>query len=178
MLDRLFHAGDPTFAGWLNTVLYFVLSAKSYLHFKRVDKDKVKDRFWLVLLVLFLCLGLNKQLDLHSDLIKAIKYYVISIGYVQYKYPLKLIVVFLGSLSLLMLAVVVKKYLSTAIPRYKLMTLGLVMLFLFVFSRVVAFDHVFKGNTQSWVEYYTTFVEFPSLMLILIGMFHGSEKLH
>lgn len=176
MLDRLMHAGDPTFIGWVNTLLYFVLAGKAYLRFTSIDQDRLKRQLWLVIFILFLSLGLNKQLDLHADLINVMKSYVIGIGFEQYKYPLKMLAALFGALVLVLLLFLIQRYLTASIRRHKLMPFGLVILFFFVFCRLVAFDHLFAGRAQFAVEYYTVYLELPSLLIILVGLF--DRKLH
>jgi len=178
VLDRLLHAGDPTFIGWVNTLLYFVLAFKAYHRFQSTGQERLKRRLWLMLFLLFLSLGFNKQLDLHSDLINAIRIYVFDAGYGRYEYFIKLLVALFGAMILLWLGIVIKKYLSASIRRHKPIALGLFMLFFFVFCRLVAFDHLFSGRAQTAVEYYSIFFEFPSLFIILIGMFDDSNALH
>jgi len=134
----------------------------------------MQSRFWLVLLCLFLVLGINKQLDLHSDLIKALRMYVIHSGLIMYEYPLKLSVVLLGAAVLAFLAKAVKDVFPESVRNYKMIWLGLLMLFFFVFARVVAFDHVFSKDTQFFTEYFSVFFELPALLIILVGTFYKS----
>lgn len=149
--------------------------ARYTLRFTSIDQDRLKRQLSLVLFILFLSLGLNKQLDLHADLINVMKSYVIGIGFEQYKYPLKMLAALLGALVLVLLFLI-KRYLTAPIRRHKLMSFGLVMLFIFVFCRLVAFDHLFAGRARFAVEYYTVYLELPPLLIILVGLF--DRKLH
>lgn len=66
--------GDPTFIGWLTVLFYFLAAAGSYAVVRKLASDRglsARRRealVWQALLVLFVLLGLNKQLDLQSAL--------------------------------------------------------------------------------------------------------------
>jgi hypothetical protein len=60
--------GDNYFWGWAITIAYalaFILAVRRYLSLK--DRDQAKTRaFWLLLSILLLLLGINKQLDFQT----------------------------------------------------------------------------------------------------------------
>ena len=65
--------GDPTFGGWLTVLVYFVTAWRCSQAARRISgrmaalSDARRERlFWKILSVLFLLLGINKQLDLQS----------------------------------------------------------------------------------------------------------------
>ena len=63
--------GDPTFMGWLTVAAYFIVAGLCWRAY-RVDKPpsmfqpRSITRIWLGLGLLFIALGINKQLDLQS----------------------------------------------------------------------------------------------------------------
>jgi hypothetical protein len=55
--------GDPTVAGWITVVVYFLAA---WLCARARHAPSPEGHWWLVMSVLMLCLGINKQLDLQS----------------------------------------------------------------------------------------------------------------
>ena len=60
--------GDPTIGGWITVALYLVATVSCWKTSRRIAMGTSERRVWFVLALLFLCLGLNKQLDLQSAL--------------------------------------------------------------------------------------------------------------
>lgn len=61
--------GDPSFVGWFTTFAYFATAALCLRAAKRTPRsDRREHTIWLVLAMLFVMLGVNKQLDLQSAL--------------------------------------------------------------------------------------------------------------
>ena len=62
--------GDPTIIGWITVVAYLVASVISFQAANRAQLNGVRWRidshFWLMMGLLLLVLGINKQLDLQS----------------------------------------------------------------------------------------------------------------
>jgi hypothetical protein len=64
--------GDPTIGGWVTVVLYFLAAVSTW---KTANIVRVKERFvtseknmWRAISILFVALGINKQLDLQTAL--------------------------------------------------------------------------------------------------------------
>jgi hypothetical protein len=55
--------GDPTVAGWITVGVYFLAA---WLSARTRHAPSPEGHWWLVMSVLMLCLGINKQLDLQS----------------------------------------------------------------------------------------------------------------
>ncbi len=65
-------AGDPTFMAWIITVGYAIAAWTSHIaavQAKGQRRSSATRRFWQVLMIAMILLGLNKQLDLQSLLI-------------------------------------------------------------------------------------------------------------
>jgi hypothetical protein len=60
--------GDPTIGGWITVALYFVAAANCWATKRTLFRNTSERRVWLLLALSFLCLGINKQLDLQSAL--------------------------------------------------------------------------------------------------------------
>ena len=63
--------GDPTVAGWLTVVLYLVTSVSCWMLARELGPAGLDRRAWRSISVLFLFLGINKQLDLQTALTEA-----------------------------------------------------------------------------------------------------------
>jgi hypothetical protein len=62
--------GDPTIIGWFTVAVYLLASAISFYAAKRAQLSgarwRIDSHFWLMIGLLLLVLGINKQLDLQS----------------------------------------------------------------------------------------------------------------
>lgn len=63
--------GDPTAMGWITVLLYLITAALSFLVMRRRatifgDQRAHEAQLWMMLAVVLLLLGINKQLDLQS----------------------------------------------------------------------------------------------------------------
>ena len=64
--------GDPHVMGWVTVAAYFAAAALALLvairvkHLEWEDNERRNRIFWLLLMLLMVCLGLNKQLDLQT----------------------------------------------------------------------------------------------------------------
>jgi hypothetical protein len=67
--------GDPTFVGWLTVVLYFATSISCWKLRYKIEPDgrrrSNEDLAWRFIAILFLALGINKQLDLQTAFTEA-----------------------------------------------------------------------------------------------------------
>ena len=61
--------GDPTIGGWITVVLYFAAMASCWVTAR--NREIEDRRIWTTISILFLGLGINKQLDLQSALTEA-----------------------------------------------------------------------------------------------------------
>ena len=63
--------GDPTVGGWITVVLYFLAAVSCWVIARKLDHDTQERRIWWSISILFLALGINKQLDLQTALTEA-----------------------------------------------------------------------------------------------------------
>ena len=83
--------GDPSVMGWVTVGAYFLTSLIalrlvliSRRHFS-ADTYLAQQRFWLVVSLLMLALGINKQLDLQSLVTAMGRYYAVRDGWIEHK---------------------------------------------------------------------------------------------
>ena len=145
--DWHFGIGDPTPIGWFTTFAYFAATIACGLVWV-TDRQAVRTRgrgspgFWMVLTVLLLLLGINKQLDLQTLLndvgrrtAKAQGWYGVRRFYQ---------VIFVASVTVLgLLALGVFSWLARKEwKRNFLALLGTVFLYVFVLTRASSIHHV------------------------------------
>ena len=57
--------GDPTIGGWVTVVLYFLAAWSTYKTYRSILSPKERW-LWLLIFVMFIALGINKQLDIQT----------------------------------------------------------------------------------------------------------------
>lgn len=156
--------GDPSIMGWVTVWAYFttallalILGCKSKRKFPS-ETCKAQRNFWLIVSVVMLSLGVNKQLDLQSLITAMGKYYAIRDGW----YDNKRVVQFAAISAILAIAA-----LSLALFFYHmrdllktnwLAILGLVFLMVFIVTRATSFHHMdiflhtsIAGLRMNWI---------------------------
>ena len=140
--------GDPTVIGWVITVVYFVAA---YLCWKASRKERKQEQLnlWLILAILLLVLGINKQLDLQTPFIAAAKYVAEVTGFYSMRHVLQ--VSFVSFLAFLCFSFLMGIFFSSRNQWRKNWPalLGLFFLLAFVLIRAASFEHV-NYFLQKW----------------------------
>lgn len=167
--------GDPTFAGWLTTFLYFATVVQMGRVMRRIDRESYEWKVWCLLMVCMLALGINKQLDLQTALTEAGRILAVNEGWYEDRREVqKLFIAVLGGAALsgcIAIAVV-----AFHMPRSTRLALcGLVVLTAFVMIRASSFHHMdillamrLNGLKVNWI------LEIGGILLVL---FAGSQRL-
>jgi hypothetical protein len=145
--------GDPTVGGWVTVALYFSASVSCWITVQRISPAHPKfssdRRVWLSIAVLFLLLGINKQLDLQSALTEIGRMLAFSEGW----YPERRLVqaVFIGivALACLLGVIILLNWARHAPGPTWVGILGTVSVFCFVLIRAASFHHIdrFLGSS-------------------------------
>lgn len=143
MIDRRWHPGigDPTLIGWVTVVAYgfaFLFCAAVV----RREPIGVGHRFWYIVSILMLCLGINKQLDLQTWFTEFGRDTAMSQGWYAYRRVAQ--IVFIAGLLLLSLscAVGMLRWARLA-DRYAVRAaVGVALLLAFVLMRATSFHHI------------------------------------
>jgi len=143
-----FKIGDPSFMGWFTVAAYFiaaVISFKLYLSSDQLFSNvvvKKQKTFWLLVTLIMLFLGVNKQLDLQSLLTAIGKYYAHRDGWYEDRRLIQVAGI-IGIISTLLIGVSVFSYKMRAILKTnRLAIVGLCFLLLFVAIRATSFHHM------------------------------------
>ena len=150
--------------GWVTVGAYFLTSLialRLVLNSKRwfsADTYPAQQRFWLVVFLLMLALGINKQLDLQSLITAMGKYYAVRDGWLEHKRYVQVGVIisilFLSFLCLLFFFLKMRSLLKTN----WLAIAGLSFLMVFIVTRATSFHHMdilintyFVGVRANWL---------------------------
>lgn len=150
---------DPGRLAWIIVATYaigFVLALAA----RSRTRDARERRFWLLAATVLLLLGLNKQLDLQTDIAAWMRTLAQSDGWYTARRNLQLLV-FAGLAVVAVLAVVALRRLTArARPAVRVAQAGLVILAGFVLIRAASFQHVDRAlrvnlagiRVHSWLE--------------------------
>lgn len=135
--------GDPTVVGWVTVVAYAGAVWLCWRARHAPDaRSAVSQRFWVLLTVTLLLLGINKQLDLQGALTQFARDLALSGGWYRERRPVQLF--FIGWVVLAgLLAGAYLVHLARPIsPGRGLALAGMAMLIVFVLVRAASFHHV------------------------------------
>ena len=145
--------GDPTFAGWLTVVLYLVASVNCWILARKlgfVDAPSSRERrAWRSISVLFLALGINKQLDLQTGFTEAGRVLANYQGWYDQRQLVQLIFIALVTVTCVAAAITLLIWARYApIPTWFALV-GTSLVLGFVLIRAASFHHVdrFIGQT-------------------------------
>lgn len=143
-----FSIGDPTLIGWLTVIGYFsavFFAFKIFFYAGNIFDDefvKKQKSFWLILGLVMLLLGINKQLDLHTLLTAIGKYYAQQDGWYEHRREIQLYViggVLIALVSVLLLFFYQMKGILIANMSA---IIGLTIILLFIIIRATSFHHI------------------------------------
>jgi hypothetical protein len=134
--------GDPTIGGWITVALYLLAVVGCWIAARQPGMSPREKRIWWFVAVLFLALGINKQLDLQSALTEIGRMLAISQGWytrrgvVQLEFILLVAVCCVAALAMLLIW-------ARKAPLPTWLALGGVALVIgFVLIRAASFHHV------------------------------------
>jgi hypothetical protein len=145
--------GDPTFIGWLTVLLYFVASISCWRsggEVERRGRDQLNEpRAWRFMSMLFLFLGVNKQLDLQSALTEFGRAVARYQDWYAERQSIQIYFIGLVALACLMMAVTLLIWMRRAPMPTWLALLGTIMVLGYVLIRAASFHHIdrFIGET-------------------------------
>lgn len=156
--------GDNTFLGWFTVLAYFAAAAVAYFAYTRESGqryptrtqlqtalhtfrspsalDSPKPLLWLLLTLILLLLGLNKQLDLQSFLTGVGRSAAREGGWYEHRRLFQFFFVLFIFLAGLAALAATAWYLRNSLRRYRLALIGLTYLIFFVILRAASFHHV------------------------------------
>ena len=166
--------GDPTFVGWLTVILYFATSISCWISARKVELDgnhRSNERLaWRFIAVLFLALGINKQLDLQTALTEAGRVVAHLQGWYEQRRSVQLDFIGLVAATCVTAAITLLIWMRRApIPTW-LALMGTILVFGYVLIRAASFHHIDRfigesilGLRWNWV------IEISGISLVLIA---------
>jgi len=139
--------GDPTIGGWVTVVLYF-LAVFSCWATARNPAIKEK-RIWAAVSILFLGLGINKQLDLQSALTEVGRVFALEQGWYGQRQLVQLVfIIFVAIVCVCGVVTLLIWARRTPFPTWVAL-LGTTLVIGFVLIRAASFHHIdrFIGST-------------------------------
>jgi hypothetical protein len=145
--------GDPTVAGWLTVALYLVTSVTCWILARKpalADARSSRERrAWRSFSVLFLFLGINKQLNLQTALTEAGRIFAHYQGWYEQRQLVQLAFIALIAVIGLISAVTLLIWVRDAAVSTWLALIGTTLVIGYVLIRAVSFHYVdrFIGKT-------------------------------
>lgn len=168
--------GDPHFMGWFTVFAYFATGFFAWRVYAclrdapQADQSRRAARYWLLLAILLLALGVNKQLDLQSFFTAVGKCTARSQGWYEYRREVQMIFMALLVLASAAVLVATLRYFRGWGRAHYLSVFGLTFMLCFILARASSFHHVetvlhfeFRGVRMNWV------LELSGLVLILLN---------
>jgi hypothetical protein len=138
--------GDPTIGGWVTVVLYLLAAISCWITARRLSPAYAKllheRHTWLAIAVLFLLLGINKQLDLQSALTEIGRMLAVSEGWYRERRVVQVVFIGFVALACVFATIILLVWARhTPAPTW-LALLGIVVVFGFVLIRASSFHHM------------------------------------
>jgi hypothetical protein len=138
--------GDPTVVGWLTTVLYLICSVSCWILARKLGLATVRTarerRAWRSISVLFLFLGINKQLDLQTALTVAGRMLAHYEGWYEQRQLVQLEFIALIAAMCLISAITLLIWVRDAPISTWLALIGTTLVIGYVLIRAASFHHV------------------------------------
>jgi hypothetical protein len=140
--------GDPTFLGWLTVIAYFysvLLAFKIAFYAENIFASefiKKQKSFWLILGLVMLFLGINKQLDLHTLLTAIGKYYAHQDGWYQHRREIQFYVIGGLLISMISLLLLFMHKMKGILMTNMFAIIGLAIILIFIIIRATSFHHI------------------------------------
>jgi hypothetical protein len=132
--------GDPTIGGWLTVLLYF-LAVWSIWKTAGVTVSGER-KLWHAILILFVGLGINKQLDLQTALTELGRLVAFGFGWYEERRAVQLWFVIAVALVCILIAIALLRLSRNAPIPTRLALVGTTVVLAFVVIRAASFHHI------------------------------------
>jgi len=171
--------GDPTLIGWITVAAYFLAAFLTFRAAKSSDviRERRQKFFWLVLSVILVLLGINKQLDLQTLLTLTMRKLAIYEGIYEKRRVLQAFFIVIVALCGAAGFMIMSRLAKSRAPEVKLGLAGLFFLIVFIVIRAASFHHIdaflkhdIGGFRMNWV------LELGGISLIGIAAFKKMRR--
>jgi hypothetical protein len=165
--------GDPTVAGWITVALYLAASLSCWRTARLPAEQTQKSRehyLWRSLSVLFLALGINKQLDLQSALTEISRIVAMSQGWYERRQAVQVEFVAIVAIVAVAAVIVLLVWTRRSPAATWLALTGAALVFGFVVIRAASFHHIdrFIGQRVLMLRW-NWIVEMGGIILVIAG---------
>jgi hypothetical protein len=166
--------GDPTFGGWLTVALYLVAAVVCWRVARRLGGTDAGARseasVWRAIAILFLALGINKQLDLQSAFTEIGRVFALAHGWYEQREIVQLYFIVAVAAVCLLVAATLLILIRKAPAATWIAVLGTTVVLVFVAVRAASFHHVdrFIGSTMLGLRW-NWILEIGGILLVLIA---------
>jgi hypothetical protein len=166
--------GDPTLAGWLTVVLYLVTSLSCWKSGREAElEDSPRSNeycAWRSIAVLFLALGVNKQLNLITALTVFGRAVAHLQGWYNRRQPVQIVLIGLLAVSCVLVVIMLLIWMRRAPIATWLALIGTTLTLTFVLIRAVSYHYVDRflfgrilGLRWNWV------IEIGGIIVVLLA---------
>lgn len=140
--DKPWHPGigDPDAFGWITVLSYLIAVIKVFnqalIHKKQGDKIV----FWVLLTLFLVFLGFNKQLDLQTLLRQTMVSDLMIHHFYVYRRYIQITLMLLMALTIMVILIKSREHFVEYWLEYKLIWIGVTLLFMFIFIRALTFQ--------------------------------------
>lgn len=160
--------GDPTWGGWVTVVFYLVAACVCASNARRTNRNGA--RFWTILALSMLALGINKQLDLQSLFTAVMRDNAVHYGWFGKRRELQLAFVSVIAGLGLVLAILSAFYLRTLQRNIRVAMVGLYLISTYVIIRAASFHHIDRLIDGEILRgRWSSMIELGGIAVVLIG---------
>ena len=172
--NQPWHAGigDPDAFGWITVLSYVIAVIRVFNQLLMHKKQGDKIVFWVLLTLFLVFLGFNKQLDLQTLLRQTMVSDLMIHHFYVYRRYIQISLMLLMALTLLFVLIKSREHFVEYWQQYKLIWIGVTLLFLFIFTRSLTFQFHDLGLSDKalLLEKSINFImENLALMCIIMG---------
>ena len=159
--------GDPTIGGWLTVVLYFLAVISCGLIARNSEADR---RIWVAISILFLGLGINKQLDLQSALTEFGRTLAFQYGWYGQRRLVQVVLILLVAIGCVGAVIALLIGARRSAPPTRLAILGTALVLAFVLIRAASIHHIDRFIGQSVLGFrWNWILEMGGICVVLLA---------
>lgn len=170
--------GDPTWGGWLAVALYLAAAGVCVSNVRRSQQGGHRDgsRFWAIMALSMLALGINKQLDLQSLFTAVVRDNALHYGWFGKRRELQLaFIIVIGAAGLALIAACVY-YLHPLQRSMQIAAVGACFIYTYVIVRAASFHHVDRFVDAAILGgRWSSMLEIGGIAIVLIGAMGGKR---
>lgn len=162
--------GDPTIGGWVTVILYFLAVVSCWMMARRLDAGASDKGIWRVIAIVFLALGINKQLDLQTALTEAGRVIAMAQGWYRERAVVQVGFILVITICCLAATVTLVVWARKAPLPTWLALIGTTFVIGYVLIRAASFDHIDRfihstvfGARWNWV------LEMGGIIVVLVA---------